>query len=185
MTSMDLTTIKNRPQPFLQVKTILSRERVQMYFQFVAEVGGMMAFFLGISLISLIGMILSSFDLVFVNLFLLIAIFFWCCLFMIFPFIHLSKMSCVLFLHPSSPVECCCYGAFVCRRRWCGPRGEVDAETLEAHQQPGERGRKKKGEGRGGGEGVEEEEDEKERSRWRREYQREMAARAARQQANA
>ena len=60
MTSMDLTTIKNRPQPFLQVKTILNRERVQMYFQFVAEVGGMMAFFLGISLISLIGTILSS-----------------------------------------------------------------------------------------------------------------------------
>ena len=72
----------------------------------------------------------------------------------------------------------------MCRRRWCGPRGEVDAETLEAHQQSGERGRKKKGEGRGGGEGVEEE-DEKERSRWRREYQREMAARAARLQANA
>ena len=60
MTSMDLTTIKNRPQPFLQVKTILNRERVQMYFQFVAEVGGMMAFFLGISLISLIGKILAS-----------------------------------------------------------------------------------------------------------------------------
>ena len=81
--------------------------------------------------------------------------------------------------------ECCCYGAFVCRRRfqWCGSRAEVDTEIAE-DQQAG--GRKKKGEGRGGGEGVEEEEeDEKDRSRWRREHQREMATRAARLQANA
>ena len=39
MASMDYTVIKNRPQPFLQ---------------FLAEVGGMMAFFLGLSLITLI-----------------------------------------------------------------------------------------------------------------------------------
>ena len=76
--------------------------------------------------------------------------------------------------------ECCCYGAFVCRRRfqWCGSRAEVDTEIAE-DQQAG--GRKKKGEGRGEGE----EEDEKDRSRWRREHQREMATRAARLQANA
>ena len=82
--------------------------------------------------------------------------------------------------------ECCCYGAFVCRRRfqWCSSCAEVDTEIAE-DQQAGGRGRKKKGEGRGGGEGVEEEEeDEKDRSRWRREHQREMATRAARLQAN-
>ena len=39
MSSMDYTVIKNRPQPFLQ---------------FVAEIGGIMAFFLGISVITLI-----------------------------------------------------------------------------------------------------------------------------------
>ena len=65
-----------------------------------------------------------------------------------------------------------------------GSRAEVGAEIAGEQQAAGERGRKKKGDGREGGEG-EEEEDEKERSRWRREYQREMAARAARLQANA
>ena len=80
--------------------------------------------------------------------------------------------------------ECCCYGAFVCRRRfqWCGSRAEVDAEIAGEQQAGGGRGRNKKDEGRG--EGIEEE--EKDRSRWRREHQqREMATRAARLQANA
>ena len=39
MANMDYTVIKNRPQPILQ---------------FIAEIGGMMAFFLGISIITLI-----------------------------------------------------------------------------------------------------------------------------------
>ena len=138
-----------------------------MCFQFVAEIGGMMAFFLGISLISLIGKILFV-SLLILNLFLFVAI--------------LSR-SLVRFSNSRLIAECCCYGAVVCRRRFkcCGSRAEVGAEKDQ--QAAEERGRKKKVEGRGGG--GEEEEEEKDRSRWRQQHQREMAARAARLERNA
>ena len=99
--------------------------------------------------------------------------------------IHLLSSFPLLFVstHNHLITECCCYGAFVCRRRfkWCGSRAEVDAEIAEDQQAAG--GRNKKGEGRGE-EGIEEEEED--RSRWRREHQqREMATRGARLQPNA